>query len=86
MTQVCQHYAHTFEKFKFHIHTESSESKTGVHKKIAILVLGLFKKVLKLLLLLFLFSLDKCISKTRQATSMKFFMVIEIHDRSCKAY
>ena len=23
MTQVCQHYAHTFENFKFHIHYES---------------------------------------------------------------
>ena len=23
MTQVCQHYAHTFEKFKFHFHYES---------------------------------------------------------------
>ena len=26
MTQVCQHYAHTFGKFKFHFHYESDPS------------------------------------------------------------
>ena len=57
MTQVCQHYAHTFEKFKFHFHYESDPtfdrlarfvwSKKGCTPnvvKIARLVLNPFKK------------------------------------------
>ena len=66
MTQVCQHYAHTFEKFKFHFHYESDptfdrlaqfvwskNACTPKMVKIARSVLNLFKKsVFKILLLL----------------------------------
>ena len=58
MTQVCQHYAHTFEKFKFHFHYESDptfdrlaqfvcskNACTPKMVKIARSVLNLFKKV-----------------------------------------
>ena len=58
MTQVCQHYSHTFEKFKFHFHYESdptfdrlaqfvcSENEYTLKMvKIVRLVLDLFKKV-----------------------------------------
>ena len=58
MTQVCQHYAHTFEKFKFHFHYESDptfdrlahfvcskNACTLKMVKIARSVLNLFKKV-----------------------------------------
>ena len=72
MTQVCQHYAHTFEKFKFHFHYESDptfdtlaqfvwskNACTPKMVKIARLVLDLieiFSKFFLLLLLLFSFS------------------------------
>ena len=58
MTQVCQHYAHTFEKFKFHFHYESDptfdrlaqfvwskNTCTPKMVKIATSFLNLFKKV-----------------------------------------
>ena len=57
MAQVCQHYAHTFEKFKFHFHYESDPTFDRLAQfvwsknvctpkmvKIARLVLNLFKK------------------------------------------
>ena len=57
MTQVCQHYAHTFEKLKFHFHYESDptfdrlaqfvwskNACTPKMVKIAKLILNLFKK------------------------------------------
>ena len=58
MTQVCQHYAHTFEKLKFHFHYESDptfdrlaqfvcskNARTLKMVKSARPVLYLFKKV-----------------------------------------
>ena len=58
MTQVCQHYAHTFEKFNFHFHYESDptfdrlaefvwskNTCTPKMVKITSSVLNLFKKI-----------------------------------------
>ena len=97
MTQVCQHYAHTFKKFKFHFHFESDptfdrlaqfvwskNACTPKMVKIAMLILDK-SKFSKFLSLLLLFSFDWSISKTRQDAGLKLCLMIAIHDRWCKS-
>ena len=96
MTQVCQHYAHTFEKFKFHFYYESDPtfdrlakfalSKNACTQKMVKIkrsvIILIQKSQFSKFLLLLLFSLDKCISKTSHDTGVKLCMMIGIHDRS----
>ena len=101
MTQVCQHYAHTFEKFKFHFHYESDLTFDRLAQficsknvcapkmeKIARSVLNLLKRSYSMFvffLFFLLFSFDWHISKTRQNAWVKLYIMIGIHDRSCKS-